>query len=185
MSPIEQAVHTWLTQVVIGLNLCPFANQPLQNQAVRLSVSHASRDEDLLADLQLEMERMDKTPTTQLETTLLIITDHLQNFADYNDFLDAVDWLIEQKQWLGVYQVASFHPEYCFAGTRPEDNENLTNRAPYPILHILREDSLAQAIDHYPEVEQIPNRNIEKMDGLQEADILRLFPYLKRNRTTP
>lgn len=179
MSPIEQAVHTWLTQVVVGLNLCPFANHPLQNRAVRICASEAASDADLLADLQLEMQRMDETPATELETTLVVAPNHLQNFADYNDFLDAVDWLIEHNRWLGVYQVASFHPHYCFAGASPEDKENLTNRAPYPILHILREASLEHAIDHYPDVEQIPSRNIEKMESLQKADVARLFPHLK------
>lgn len=179
MSPIEHAVHTWLTQVVIGLDLCPFANHPLQNQAVRICVSEAASDADLLADLQLEMQRMEQTPAVQLETTLLVAANHLQNFADYNDFLDAVDWLIEHNDWLGVYQVASFHPHYCFADASPEDQENLTNRAPYPILHILRETSLERAIDSYPNVEQIPNRNIKKMENLQKADIARLFPHLK------
>lgn len=179
MSPIEQAVHAWLSQAVVGLNLCPFANHPLQNRAVRICVSEAASDADLLTDLQLEMQRMDETPTAQLETTLVVAANHLQDFADYNDFLDAVDWLIEHNDWLGVYQVASFHPQYCFAGASPEDQENLTNRAPYPILHILREASLEHAIDHYPDVEQIPSRNIEKMESLQEADVARLFPHLK------
>lgn len=180
MNAIEKDVRRWLQDVVIGLNLCPFAGRPQQHDTVRFAVSQATTDEDLLADLQLEMEKMDRTPASQLETTLLIAPEHLQQFADYNDFLDAVDWLIEQKQWEGVYQVASFHPDYCFADVLPNAKENLTNKAPYPILHILREASLEQAIEHYPDVDEIPTRNIDKMERLSEADIARLFPYLAR-----
>lgn len=175
---IEQAVRTWLTHVVVGLNLCPFAKHPLDNHTIRFTLSNATNDADLLTDLQGEMERMDQTSAEHLETTLLIVPDHLQNFADYNDFLDAVDGLIEDKQWLGVYQVASFHPHYCFAGTLPDAQENLTNRAPYPILHILREDSLERAIAHYPDVDSIPTRNIERMERLSKEEIIKLFPYL-------
>lgn len=180
MNAIEQNVRNWLRDVVIGLNLCPFASQPQQHDTVRFVVSQATTDEDLLADLQLEMEHMDRTPTSQLETTLLIVPDHLQQFVDYNDFLDAVDWLIVQKQWEGVYQVASFHPHYCFADTLPNAKENLTNKAPYPVLHILREASLERAIAHYADVDNIPTRNIEKMERLSEHDVARLFPYLAR-----
>lgn len=180
MNSIEQDVRNWLQNVVIDLNLCPFAAQPQQRNAVRFVVSEAANDEDLLADLQLEMERLDRTPAEELETTLIIIPHYLQQFADYNDFLDAVDWLIEHKQWLGVYQVASFHPQYRFADALPDAKENLTNRAPYPILHIIRENSLEQAIAHYPDVDDIPKRNIDKMETLSEQDIVRLFPYLGR-----
>lgn len=178
MNSIGQDVRNWLQNVVIGLNLCPFASQPQQRNAVRYVISEATNDEDLLADLQLEMERLDQSSAEELETTLMIIPNYLQQFADYNDFLDAVDWLIEHKQWLGVYQVASFHPQYRFADTLPDAKENLTNRAPYPILHILREDSLEQAIAHYPDVDDIPTRNVDKMEALSAQDIARLFPYL-------
>lgn len=180
MNPIEQDVRNWLKNVVIGLGLCPFAAQPQQRDAVRFAISHATNDVDLLADLQLEMERMALASADELETTLLIIPDYLQQFADYNDFLDAVDWLIEQKQWQGVFQVASFHPHYRFADALPNAKENLTNCAPYPILHILREDSLERAIDHYPDVDDIPARNIKKMEALSDQNIAQLFPYLKR-----
>lgn len=181
MNIVEQNVRNWLQNVVIGLNLCPFAGQPERHNTVRYAISQATDDVDLLADLQLEMERLEQTPAEQLETTLLIVPNYLQKFADYNDFLDAVDWLIEHKQWHGVYQVASFHPDYCFAGVLPSAQENLTNRAPYPILHILREARLEQAIAHYPNVEDIPERNIDTMEKLSETDLARLFPYLAQN----
>lgn len=178
MNAIEQDVRNWLKNVVIGLNLCPFAGQPQQHDTVRFALSQATTDADLLADLQLEMQNLDRTPPEQLETTLLIVPKHLQRFADYNDFLDAVDWLIEQQQWEGIYQVASFHPDYRFADVLPDAKENLTNKAPYPILHILREASLEKAIEHYADVDEIPMRNIEKMENLSEQDIARLFPHL-------
>lgn len=178
MSPQEQEVRSWLSKVVIGLNLCPFAKQPLQRNAVQFVVSFARNDEEVLADLQRELVSLDQANPTKHETTLLIIADHLQDFYDYNDFLNAVDSLLRIKHWVGRFQVASFHPQYCFAGVEPEAQENLTNRSPFPILHILREDSLARAIDNYPDVEKIPQRNIERMDKLTAADIETLFSYL-------
>lgn len=182
MNPIEQDVRQWLENVVIGLDLCPFARHPLQQHAVRFFVTDAADDVNVLADLQLQMQAMDETPAQQLETTLVIVPNHLQAFEDYNDFLDSVDWLLEQNKWAGVYQVASFHPDYRFAGTLPQDQENLTNRAPYPILHILREDSIERALAHYPDADAIPTDNIEKMERLSAADVAKLFPYLGTRR---
>jgi uncharacterized protein len=179
MNPIEQDVRNWLVNVVIGLDLCPFASRPQEQSAVHFAISSAANDEEVLADLQAEIESLAKLPPSERETTLLIIPNHLQDFADYNDFLDSADWLIEQYEWVGVFQIASFHPDYCFNGTSPEDKENLTNRSPYPILHVLREESLERAIAHHPDVDSIPTRNIQHMQTLSAEAIARLFPYLQ------
>ena len=171
-------VEQWLDEVVIGLDLCPFAARPRREKRVRIAVSHATDDEALLNDLQAELERLSDTPAAELETTLLAIPNMLEDFADYNDFLDAVDLWVEQFGWEGDLQVASFHPQYQFADTEADDPGNLTNRSPWPLLHIIREESLEKAIEHYPDVDAIPERNIARMKALGPEERKRLFPYL-------
>ena len=171
-------VEQWLDEVVIGLDLCPFAARPRREKRVRIAVSHATDDEALLNDLQAELERLSDTPVAELETTLLAIPNMLEDFADYNDFLDAVDLWVEQFGWEGDLQVASFHPQYQFADTEADDPGNLTNRSPWPLLHIIREESLEKAIEHYPDVDAILERNIARMKALGPEERKRLFPYL-------
>lgn len=171
-------INQWLDEVVIGLNLCPFAAKPRREKRVRIAISHATDEEALLNDLQAELERLSDTPVEELETTLLAIPDMLENFEDYNDFLDAVDLWVEQFGWEGELQVASFHPQYQFADTEADEPGNLTNRSPWPMLHIIREESLEKAIEHYPDIEGIPERNVERMKTLSPEERARLFPYL-------
>ncbi len=171
-------INLWLEEVVIGLNLCPFAAKPQREKRVRIVVSHATDEETLLNDLQAELEHLSDTPTAELETTLLAIPDMLEDFAQYNDFLDAVDLWVEQFGWEGELQVASFHPNYQFADTDSDEPGNLTNRSPWPLLHIIREDSLEQALEHYPDVHGIPARNILRMEALSTSEKAKLFPYL-------
>ena len=175
VDPIESAVRKWLDAVVIGLNLCPFAGRPAREARVRVYVSAATDEVELLTELQMELRKLDETPPAQLETTLIAIPSLLADFADYNDFLDRVDQLLEEFEWSGDYQVASFHPQYQFAGTRPDDAENLTNRSPYPLLHLLREDSVEAAVDSHPDVDGIPEGNIRKMRELTPEQRRRLF----------
>ena len=171
-------VEQWLDEVVIGLDLCPFAARPRREKRVRIAVRHATTADALLEDLQAELERLSDTPVAELETTLLAIPDMLEDFADYNDFLDAVDLWVEQFGWEGELQVASFHPQYQFADTEADDPGNLTNRSPWPLLHIIREESLEKAIEHYPEVDRIPERNIARMNALSGEERAKLFPHL-------
>ncbi|MCO1335155.1 DUF1415 domain-containing protein [Microbulbifer sp. OS29] len=175
---IIPTVSQWLTDVVVGLNLCPFARKPLRAKQIRFKVSKEKDDEALLADLLAELQRLDTTPESELLTTLLIIPNCLQNFADYNQFLDLAEWLLERHGYVGKYQLASFHPDYQFAGTAPDDAENLTNRAPYPILHLLREENLEKMIDVYPNPENIPHNNILRVESLSHEEKLKLFPYI-------
>ncbi len=172
------AVARWLNEVVVGLNLCPFAAVPLQQQRVHFALSEARSDEAVLDDLQQQMQRLDATAVEQLETTLLIIPHHLQDFFDYNQFLRWANSMVKREGWQGIYQLASFHPHYCFAGAEPEDAENLTNRSPYPIIHIIREASLARALAYFPDVEQVPARNQARVAALCAAERRALFPYL-------
>lgn len=172
------AVQQWLADVVVGLNLCPFAHKPLRTGQIRYHVSAAGDDEALMAELLAELQRLDATPAEEIETSLLIVLDHLQEFADYNQFLELAEWLIERQGYTGTYQLATFHPYYQFAGTSAGDAENLTNRAPYPILHLLREASIERALKNYPDPESIPENNIRRVNRLSEEEKRQLFPYL-------
>ena len=176
-TPKDQ-VQQWLEQVVIGLNLCPFAAKPNRNNQIRIQVCDSDTELGLLEMLQAELVLLDEKPVSELETTLLVIPNMLHEFDDYNQFLNLVDALLDEFEWAGEYQVASFHPQYCFAGVAPESAENLTNRSPYPLLHIIREASIEAALEHYENPEAIPLRNIERMGALSEEEKRRLFGYL-------
>ncbi len=174
----EMQVKRWLHEVVIGLNLCPFAAKPNRDQSIDFVVSEAKDEDVLLQDLQQQLQHLQDTPVEELETTLVIVPDFLQDFDDYNQFLSWVDQLLSRGGWNGVIQVASFHPDYCFADTDPNDAENLTNRAPYPIFHLIREDSLESVLQRFPDSDKIPEANIERMNQLSAEEKLALFPYL-------
>ena len=161
---IIESARWWVETVVIGLNLCPFAQEELINNRIRFVVSDATTEEQLLASLHTELALLDSNKA--IETTLLIHPDVLADFDDYNQFLDYVDNLLAQMSYKGIYQVASFHPDYQFAGTNPDDAENYTNRSPYPMLHLLREASLERAIASYPDADKIPERNIALMETM-------------------
>ena len=161
---IIQAVRQWVETFVVGMNLCPFAKRELVKNRVRFVTTAATTAEQLLQVLQTELELLNADPS--VETTLLIHPAVLQDFYDFNDFLDCADSLLVDMELEGIYQVASFHPDYQFGGTRPGDAENYTNRAPYPVLHLLREESLERVIADYPDVDDIPERNIALMNRL-------------------
>ena len=175
---ILQEVETWLEKVVIGLNLCPFAHKPFKQKQIRLVVTECEDENCLLEKVIEECQLLEQKAEQDLETTVIIVPSMLQDFDDYNQFLDYVDALLEANNWSGIFQVASFHPNYQFAGTLPEDAENLTNRSPYPLLHLLREESLEKAIARYPHPELIPDTNIARVSQLSAKEKQALFPYL-------
>ena len=157
---VEAGVRRWLERAVIGLNLCPFAKAVYVKQQVRIVISDASTERALLEELGEELALLRDTPAEQIDTTLLVHPQVLGDFLDYNDFLGDADALVEAMDLDGVLQVASFHPQYQFAGSEPDDADNLTNRAPYPILHLLREASIDRAVAAYPDPDAIIERNI-------------------------
>ncbi|MCW9006585.1 MAG: DUF1415 domain-containing protein [Marinobacter sp.] len=161
---VISATRKWVENVVVGYNLCPFAKRELVRNRLRFVVSEAETEDELLQALHSELQRLEDEP--EIETTLLIHPGVLQDFGPYNEFLDAADGLLAYLDMEGVYQIASFHPDYRFAGTEPDAAENYTNRSPFPMLHLLREASLEAAIDSYPDVDGIPQRNIELMNEL-------------------
>lgn len=156
----------WLERAVIGLNLCPFAKAVYFKQQVRFVLSDASTPEALLEQLAEELLLLRDTPADEVDTTLIVHPDVLQDFPDYNDFLDNADAAVEALDLQGILQVASFHPGYQFAGTALDDIGNYTNRSPHPTLHLLREDSVSRAVDAFPDADSIVDRNIETLDKL-------------------
>ncbi|EKO3842026.1 DUF1415 domain-containing protein [Vibrio harveyi] len=180
INAITEQVNQWLNDVVIGLNLCPFAAKPQRNKQIKIFVSEASQEEALLEDILLQLIELSNTEPEKLETTLVVVPNMLQDFWDYNFFIDWVEGLIKQQDWEGIFQVATFHPDYCFGGAEPEDDENLTNRSPYPVFHLIREESMEKVLKHYPAPESIPDTNIERVSALSEEERKKLFPYLFR-----
>jgi uncharacterized protein len=160
------ATRRWLERAVIGLNLCPFAKAVYVKQQVRFVLSDAELEDDLLEELGEELLRLRDTSAEGIDTTLLVHPRVLTDFLDYNDFLDRVDALIEALDLDGALQVASFHPQYQFADSDPDDPGNCTNRAPYPTLHLLREDSIDRAVAAYPDADVIVERNLRTMETL-------------------
>ena len=156
----------WLERAVIGLNLCPFAKGVHTKGQIHYAVSAATDARELLQDLERELEALAEAPAAQRDTTLLIAPHCLQDFLDFNDFLELADELVEVLDLGGILQVASFHPQFQFAGTAPDDVTNATNRAPYPTLHLLREDSIDQAVEAFPEAEMIYERNMATLQQL-------------------
>ncbi|HHP0491799.1 DUF1415 domain-containing protein [Vibrio harveyi] len=180
INAITEQVDQWLNDVVIGLNLCPFAAKPQRNKQIKIFVSEASQEEALLEDILLQLIELSNTEPEKLETTLVVVPNILQDFWDYNFFIDWVEGLIKQQDWEGIFQVATFHPDYCFGGAEPEDDENLTNRSPYPVFHLIREESMEKVLKHYPDPESIPDTNIARVSALSEEERKKLFPYLFR-----
>ena len=160
------ATRLWLERIVIGLNLCPFAKAVYVKEQVRYVLSDATTPEALVEQLAEELVLLRDASPEQIDTTLIIHPEVLTDFLDYNDFLDNADAAIEALDLQGILQVASFHPQYQFEGVAADDASNYTNRAPYPILHLLREDSVARAVDAFPEPDVIVERNIQTLDRI-------------------
>jgi hypothetical protein len=172
---IIAATQEWLHKAVIGLNLCPFAKGAEVKQQIRYVVSDATEPEGLLRDLINELTHLRDADPEALETTLLIHPGLLNDFLDYNDFLDIADAAVTELGLDGDIQVASFHPQYQFEGTEPDDIENYTNRSPYPTLHLIRESSIEAAVAAFPDAATIYETNIETMQALGLEGWKKLF----------
>ena len=165
MSAIAATRH-WLEHAVIGLNLCPFARAVHVKEQIRWVESQARDAQALLDDLASELQFLASADPELVDTTLLIHPHALTDFLDYNDFLDVADAAIEELGYAGVLQVASFHPDYRFEGTAADDASNFSNRSPFPMLHLLREDSIARAVAAFPDAASIYERNVETLHRL-------------------
>ncbi len=158
--------RVWLERAVIGLNLCPFAKSVFVKKQVRYALTTASTADELLAELESELNLLRDTDPAELDTTLLIHPQAMTDFLDYHFFLAEVDALNRNLGFDGVFQIASLHPQYEFAGTEADDIANFTNRSPYPTLHLLRESSIDRAVAAFPDAASIFERNIETMERL-------------------
>ena len=175
-SNIIQETQDWLIKSVIGLNLCPFAKAVHVKEQIKYVVSEATTVEQLLEDLAQELEFLAEVSREKTDTTLLIHPDVLNDFLDYNDFLELADQLLEDLDLDGELQIASFHPQYQFAGTDIDDVTNFTNRSPYPTLHLIREDSIDEAVKAFPEAEAIFETNMQTMEKLGTDGWEKIFP---------
>ena len=170
---IVNHVQSWLETMILGLNLCPFARPVVRDDRVRIAVTDADEEALLLQALLTELVYLDKHPATA--TTLLVHPHALADFAAYNDFLAFTDELLDAYGYAGVYQVASFHPDFQYHATAPDAAENFANRSPYPLLHILREADVAQAVQDHPQIEDVPRKNIERLNSYGSDGLLALW----------
>lgn len=176
---IVAATRLWLEKAVIGLNLCPFAKAVYIREQIRYVVTDAASPEALIADLMAELRHLESADPEKVETTLIIHPKVLTDFLDYNDFLEIAEGVVDDLGLTGEIQVASFHPQYQFEGTGPDDIENYTSRSPYPMLHLLREASVERAVESIPDPADIYEANIATMRRLGHAGWRRLFSPLK------
>jgi len=160
------ATRHWLEQAVIGLNLCPFARAVHVKRQIRWVESPARDEQELREDLVRELQYLAAADAESVDTTLLIHPHVLNDFLDYNNFLDVADAAIEALGLTGVLQVASFHPDYRFEGTAADDVDNYSNRSPHPMLHLLREDSISRAVAAFPDAATVYERNIQTLRRL-------------------
>lgn len=171
----------WLEKAVIGLNLCPFAKAVHVKNQIRWVVSDAKSGVALLEELRAELELLARAPETEIDTTLLIHPHVLQDFFDYNDFLSEADALLEELELDGTLQIASFHPDYQFAEGSSQDPAHYTNRSPYPMLHLLREDSVSRAVDGFPDTSTIYERNMQTLRSMPATELALLFGERRRS----
>jgi hypothetical protein len=163
----------WVEQVVVGLNLCPFAAAPMKEGRIRY-VHCAERDDDgIYRALLSELETLISLPESLAETSLFVVPEGLEDFRHYLDLFEIAEAAIPQAGLAGIVQLASFHPDYCFEGVSVDDPANYTNRSPYPMFHLIREAPLARALEKYPGPEAIPERNIALLRELGLVDMQR------------
>lgn len=179
----------WLEKAVIGLNLCPFAKSVHVKGQIHYVVSQATDAEGVAMDLHRELEALAEISPEKRDTTLLILPHALQEFLDFNDFTELADDLVEELDLGGILQVASFHPMFQFEGTDVDDVTNCTNRAPYPTLHLIREDSIDKAVEAFPEAEMIYERNMQVLqemgiEGWLDLDVGARCPVANRDVDT-
>ena len=165
---LTQTRH-WLEKAVIGLNLCPFAKAVYVKNQIRLVVSKARHADDLLEELDRELDLLVATPASEIDTTLLIHPTLFEDFLDFNDFLEVAEGVVDEHGLEGIIQLASFHPQFQFDGTEADDISNYTNRAPFAILHLLREESVERAVQAFPQADAIFEANIATLEMLGHA----------------
>ena len=170
---VIQQTNNWIKSVVIDCNFCPFAAKALFNKSIRYVVKSNVNINEGLEALKTELEELENN--TDIETSFIIFENDFKDFDDYLDLVKKAERLLTKEDYDGIYQIASFHPDYCFDGAEEDDAANYTNRSIYPMLHILREESLTKALSLFPNPEEIPHKNIDfaRQKGLQYMQLLR------------
>lgn len=163
---VIEDTRRWIANVVVGLNLCPFARKPFEGGLIRYAVTEVTDADSLRAELERELLALVAAPDAEVETAFFIHPAALPDFLDFNDFVVECDELLSDLGLVGVIQIAGFHPLYRFANTRPDDVTNYTNRSPYPMLHLLREDSVSRVNEDQSKVAEIPKRNMATLRRL-------------------
>jgi hypothetical protein len=179
---VIDVTRRWISAMVIGLNLCPFARRVFESDKIRYAVSQASNETQLLADLTRELQNLVASSIDDVETTLLIHPHVFADFLDYNDFLGAAEGQLGALELEGIIQIASFHPAYQFAGTAADGAENFTNRSPYPMLHLLREESFTQLAGDLDDLLDIPERNIATLRSMGRPSILEMLKAISERQ---
>lgn len=174
----ERKTRAWLSEFVVGLNLCPFARPVVTSDTLRVVVCLAEGEEGVAKALLDEIDFIQRVSETEVATTLLIYPKALAQFDEYLAFLDGAELLLEEVNLNGVLQLASFHPDYRFAGESIDAASHYTNRAPFPMIHLLREDMVTRALETFPSPEQIPERNIQILKDLGVEHIQKMLAAL-------
>lgn len=172
-SAVIEQTRCWIKKVIIGLNFCPFAKREFDRESIRYAVIDNNALDTCLQALVNETILLDSDDA--IETSLLIFPNAVADFDHFLDFLELANALMADQGYQGIYQLASFHPDYCFEGEEYDDPANFTNRSPYPMLHLIREASIEKALQHYPNPESIPERNIELARSKGLATMRRLL----------
>jgi uncharacterized protein len=183
MQPTDRAViastRRWVKEIVVGLNLCPFAHEPFDKDGISYRMTRATDREAVYADLLRALEEFLHADQQQEATGLFICPDALGDFEEYNDFLALIDDALARANLEGWVQIASFHPDYRFADVDPDDPANYTNRSPYPMFHFIREEALTRALESYPQPEAIPERNVALLRQLGATDMERRLAAIR------
>ena len=178
---VIQSIRTWLSDIIIGHNFCPFAKREFERDSIAYPICESITLEDATNQFLTELQNLERN--NQIETSLLIFSLGFSDFDEYLDLVTMAQALIDRGGYGGKFQLASFHPDYCFEGESHDDLSNYTNRSPLPILHILRESSLDRVLRTYPDPENIPQRNIAKAQQLGQAYWLRTMHKLSTQKT--
>lgn len=163
--------RTWIADFVIQLNICPFAGHPFEEESIGYDIFDGTDVEKGLMAVGMQLAILETTPVSEMETALIIFPNMLEDFEGYLEFLEMSQTLLLDLKLEGIFQIASFHPKYQFAGTEKDDISNYTNRSPYPMIHLLREDSVYAARQHHKDIDSIPQRNIDLLESMSRAEV--------------
>jgi len=166
---VSLQTQNWVKTFIVALNVCPFAKREVERDSIRLSVVRSKKSDVALEELMAEIAWLDENPET--ETSLVVFPTMFSDFHDYLDFVFMTEDLMAEQGCEGVYQVATFHPDYCFDGVDQDDVSNYTNRSPYPMIHLLREASVEKAIEFYGDTSGIPDDNIALMKKMGQQKV--------------